>query len=348
MSLERGEQFRRLGSKSLQSLEGTPGFELQLGSKQHKAGMRAAWQQEATEPTAAQQELGRGQCQARAHCNRGCVFGGYFSSLSATLPAAKRTGNLTIVTDAIVTSVDYDETTARASGVSIIDANTKEKRQYKARVVFLCASALGSVQILLNSKSPSFPNGIANSSGVIGRYIMDHFTGVEANGEVPGLDDKFSIGRRPIATYIPNYRHEQKDDVNFVRGYGYQATASQRRSEATASAFRAGIGAANKEAASRPGPWRFMALMYGEMLPYYDNVASLHPTQKDQWGIPLLHVDAELKENEHNMIEQAAISSLVYLIGFAFAGIGFLTLFLNDEKRAAHDLVSRTIVVKEF
>lgn len=284
-----------------------------------------------TEPTQAQQELGRGQCQARAHCNRGCTFGAYFSSLAATLPAAQRTGNMTLVTDAIVASIDYDEATAKASGVTIIDAKTKEIRQYKARVVFLCASALGSVQILLNSKSKAFPNGIANSSGLVGRYIMDHFTGVTATAEVPGLDDKYAMGRRPIGSYIPNYRHEQLAGINFVRGYGYQGTASQRKSGTAGAGARAGIGADSKMAASQPGPWSYMALMYGEMLPYYDNVASLHPTEKDQWGIPLLHLDAELKENEHRMIEQATIDLEEML-----NAVGCVNIKMNPNPKGQH------------
>ncbi|WP_394171826.1 GMC oxidoreductase [Thalassotalea litorea] len=258
-----------------------------------------------TEPTAEQMKLGRGQCQARAYCKRGCTFGGYFSSLSATLPAANNTGNLTLITNAIVERVDYDEKLGRASGVSIIDTLSKEKRSYKARVVFLCASALGSVQILLNSKSATFPNGIANSSGVVGRYIMDHFSGVLADGIVPGLDDKFATGRRPIATYIPNYRHDQKDGVEFVRGYGFQATA-QHRTKTPTHANKAGIGVDVKEVANQPGPWKFRAIMYGEMLPYFDNVASLHPTKTDQWGIPQLHIDARVRDNERKMIRQAA------------------------------------------
>ncbi|KMT64848.1 GMC oxidoreductase [Catenovulum maritimum] len=259
-----------------------------------------------TEPTQEQMELGRGKCQARSYCKRGCSFGGYFSSLSATLPAAKRTGNLDLVTDAIVYSVDYDETTGKAKGVTVIDTNTKEKRSYQARVVFLCASALASIQILLNSKSKTFPNGIANSSGTVGHYIMDHFTGVIANGDVPGVEDKYGYGRRPIATYIPNYRHEQKDGVDFIRGYGYQATAQQRSNTGT-HAQKIGIGAEVKDNSNQPSNWRFLALMYGEMLPYFENHARLHPTKKDQWGIPLLHIDAELKQNERNMIKQASV-----------------------------------------
>jgi choline dehydrogenase-like flavoprotein len=259
-----------------------------------------------TEPTEQQSKLGRGKCQARGYCKRGCTFGAYFSSLSATLPAAEATGKLSIVSNAIVVSVDYDEARGKASGVTVIDAITKEKRQYKARVVFLCASALGSVQILLNSTSTQFPNGIANSSGALGHYIMDHFTGVTTNAKVEGFDDKFAYGRRPIATYIPNYRHEQTDGVEFVRGYGYQATAQHRRNTGT-TAKREGIGGEVKDNSKQPAAWNFITLMFGEMLPYYDNVASLHPSHTDQWGIPLLHIDAEIKRNERLMIKQAAI-----------------------------------------
>lgn len=259
-----------------------------------------------TQPTKEQTELGRGQCQARSYCNRGCTFGGYFSSLSATLPAAKKTGNLTVVTDSIVETVDYDDRSGKASGVTVIDAHTKKKRQYRSKIVFLCASALGSVQVLLNSKSKTFPNGIANSSGAVGHYIMDHFSGVIANAKVPGFDDKYSIGRRPIATYIPNYRHEQKGDADFIRGFGFQGTA-QHRSNTGTTAKKVGIGAQVKNDSNQPGPWRFRAIMYGEMLPRFENHARLHPTEKDQWGIPILHIDARIRENERKMIKRAAI-----------------------------------------
>lgn len=259
-----------------------------------------------TEPTPEQMALGRAPCQARSYCKRGCTFGAYFSSLSATLPAAKRTGKLTIVTDAVVESILYDNKQQRVTGVNIVDTNTKQTRQYHARAVFLCASAFASVQILLNSTSEHFPNGLANSSGMLGHYIMDHFSGVVAHAEVPGYEDKFAYGRRPIATYIPNYRHEKLADANFVRGYGYQATAQHRRNTGT-HAKKAGIGAAVKDASMQPQPWRFLAIMYGEMLPYFSNRISLHPNKKDQWGIPLLHVDAEIHENERNMIKRASL-----------------------------------------
>lgn len=259
-----------------------------------------------TEPTAEQQALGRGQCQARSYCKRGCTFGAYFSSLSATLPRAQSTGNLTIVTDAIASHVDYDETTGKASGVTVVDAKTKVRRSYKSRVVFLCASALGSVQILLNSKSKSFPNGIANSSGVVGRYIMDHFTGVRAEATIPGFEDKFSIGRRPIGSYIPNYRHEQKDGVDFIRGYGFQVSAAGRPKSGH-TGKREGIGEIVKSAVGQPLEWKLRAFMYAEILPNFNNRATLHPTKTDQWGIPLLHIDAQIGENERKMTKQAAI-----------------------------------------
>jgi choline dehydrogenase-like flavoprotein len=169
----------------------------------------------------------------------------------------------------------------------------------------MCASALGTVQILLNSKSATFPNGIANSSGALGHYIMSHFTGVVASGDVQVEEDKFAFGRRPIATYIPNYRHGKLMDADFVRGFGFQTTA-QHRSSVSPPAKRPGIGIEGKEKVGQSGPWKFRAFMYGEILPYFDNMATLHPTQKDKWGMPILHIDAEVKENERKMVKQAA------------------------------------------
>lgn len=258
-----------------------------------------------SEPRDVQLELGRGPCQARNQCAQGCSFGAYFCSLSATLPAARKTGNLTIVTDAIVASVDHDDETGKASGVTIVDHNTKEKRQYKARVVFLCASALGSVQIMLNSKSKTHPNGIGNSSGMLGHYVMDHFGGAGASGTVPGFDDRYSYGRRPTGAYVPNFRQDKTDDVDFVRGYGYQGGARDRP-RVRPNAKKAGIGAAAKDAVGKPLPWRINMGMFAEMLPYYDNTATLHPTKTDKWGIPLLHIDVEAKENERKMLKQGA------------------------------------------
>ncbi len=250
-------------------------------------------------------DLGRGACQARNQCSQGCSFGAYFCSLSSTLPAARRTGNLTVVTDAIVASVIHDDATGKASGVRVVDHNTKQETTYNARVVFLCASALGSVQILLNSRSEASPRGIANSSGLLGHYIMDHFGGAGASGEIPGFEDRYSFGRRPTGIYVPNFRHEKTDDVEFVRGYGYQGYGADRpRKSHTGTS--AGIGAEAKAAVGKPLPWRLGIGMFGELLPYKDNQASLHPTRTDNWGIPVLHIDAHGRENERKMMVQAA------------------------------------------
>lgn len=250
-------------------------------------------------------ELGRGPCQARNQCSQGCSFGAYFCSLSSTLPAARRTGNLTVVTDAIVTSVEFDSETGRATGVSTIDHNTNEVKTYHAKTVFLCASALGSVQIMLNSKSEAHPNGIGNSSGMLGHYIMDHFGGAGASGTVPGFEDRYSFGRRPTNIYVPNFRHEKSDDVDFLRGYGYQGHGAERPRKGN-TGKSAGIGAAVKDAVGTAQPWRIGMGMFGEILPYYDNMVSLHPTKTDKWGIPQLHIDAYGRENERKMMAQAA------------------------------------------
>lgn len=257
--------------------------------------------------------LGRGPCQARNQCSQGCSFGAYFCSLSSTLPAARHTNNLTIVTDAIVMHVDQDPATGRASGVTAIDHNTKQVTKYKARVVFLCASALGSLQIMLNSTSPESPNGIANSSGMLGHYIMDHFGGAGAYGTVPGFEDRYSFGRRPTNVYIPNFSHDKKDDVDFIRGYGYQGDGSNRPRKGN-NARSVGIGEKVKAEVGTPLPWTIGIGMFGELLPYYDNQVSLHPTKKDKWGIPQLHIDAHGRENERKMMVQAAKDAKEILI----------------------------------
>ncbi len=266
-----------------------------------------------TDPQEQQLELGRGPCQARNQCAQGCSFGAYFCSLSATLPAARKTGNVTIVTDAIVASVDHDDETGKASGVTVVDYHTKEQRKYKARVVFLCAGSFASLQIMMNSKSSTHPNGIANSSGMLGHYVMDHFGGSGAYGTVPGFEDRYSFGRRATDMYVPNFRHDKADNVDFVRGYGYQGNGSNRpRAGNTASS--AGIGAEAKGRVGAPLPWRIGFGMFGEMLPYFDNQVTLNPTKTDKWGIPLLHIDAHGRENERKMAQQAAKDAEEFLI----------------------------------
>jgi choline dehydrogenase-like flavoprotein len=251
---------------------------------------------------------GRGPCQARNQCARGCSYGAYFSSLSATLPAAQKTGRLTVVTDAIVDRVLYDESKGRVTGVRVIDAKTKQAREYKARIVFLNASTLGTAQILLNSTSPRFPNGLANSSGEVGHNLMDHLSKAGARGDVPGLEDQYVFGRRPTGTYIPRFRNVRADEkLGFVRGYGIQGGAG--RSSWGRGSSMAGLGAEFKQQLREPGPWAMSLQGYCECLPRHENYADLDPARVDQWGIPVLRVHTSWSENEKALREDLKTQS---------------------------------------
>ena len=254
-----------------------------------------------TEPTKEHLELGRGRCQFRNECEKGCSFGASFSSLSATLPAARGTNNLTTVTDAIVHSVIYDDVSKRATGVRVIDTNTKDYRQYSGRIIFLCASTLGSTQIMMNSLSESFPNGIANSSGTLGHYLMDHIFMSGAHGEHPGFQEHYYSGRRPNGIYIPRFRNVTEKDDRFLRGYGFQGGAS--RPNWRRGLNMQGIGLELKEKLRVPGSWQFNLGGFGEMLPDKRNRVLLDKNKQDQWGIPLLNIECELRDNELKMLD---------------------------------------------
>ena len=257
-----------------------------------------------TEPTKEHLELGRGQCQSRDQCERGCSFGAYFSTLSATLPAARRTNNLTILTDSIAHSIVYDEGTNKATGVRIINAKTNVRSQVNARIIFLCASTLGSTQIMLNSKSERFPNGIANSSGYLGLNLMDHIFESGANAEYPGFKDKYFKGRRPNGIYIPRYHNVTSKDNRFLRGFGFQG-GGKRPSWKRAKTLK-GIGLDLKEQLRHPGPWTFSLGGFGEMLPDERNRVWLDNKLKDKWGIPILNIECKLRENELEMLKVMA------------------------------------------
>ncbi|PHZ86617.1 GMC oxidoreductase [Paremcibacter congregatus] len=252
-----------------------------------------------TAPQKVHTDLGRGTCQSRNQCQRGCSFGAYFSSQSATLPAAERTGNLTTVTHAIVERVLYDAKSRKATGVRVIDAQTKEVRDYRARVIFLCASTFGTTQILLNSTSEAFPRGFANSSDAVGRYLMDHLCAIGAVGEYPGFEDHYYLGRRPTGIYIPRFKNLRAQTEDYVRGFGYQGDAW--RDSWRAGLARPGFGADFKESFKTPGPWKFALEAYGEMLPRADNRVTLHPTKTDKFGLPQLHIDCSYGENDKKM-----------------------------------------------
>lgn len=251
-----------------------------------------------TEVREPQAKVGRGKCQFRNRCHWGCPYGGYFSSLSATLPAAQATGNLTIRSDAVVSEVMFDEKKQRASGVRIIDRNSKQTEEYFAKIIFLNASTLGTTFILLNSKSNRFPNGFGNDSGVIGHYLMDHHYGVGAGGVYDGFADKYISGRRANGIYVPRFRNlpgkvQMKD---FVRGYGFQGGAGRG---GWGRAFgKPGFGASMKTEIHEPGPWSLWLGGWCEHLPDVRNQVSLDTTQTDQWGLPILKIDCEFRENE--------------------------------------------------
>ncbi|MFP5393153.1 MAG: GMC oxidoreductase [Gammaproteobacteria bacterium] len=257
-----------------------------------------------TKPTEQQLALGRGQCQARSQCHRGCSFGAYFSTQSSTLPAALATGRLKVATNSIVHSVIYDPKTNRATGVRVIDSETMATREYHAKVIFMCASTLATTAILLNSTSSSFPNGIGNSSGVLGHYLMDHLYGAGASGRVEGFEDSYYQGRRPTGPIIPRFRNVTDKHPDFLRGYSLSGGAA--REGWAGHGNEPGFGKEFKARISRPGPWHFSLGGSGEMLPRYDNQVSLHPTKKDKWGMPQLHIDCRFTDNDLKMQKDIA------------------------------------------
>ncbi len=256
-----------------------------------------------TEPTQEQMELGRGKCMARDHCFQGCSFGAYFSSNSATLPAARRTGNFTLIPDRAVHKVIVDEATGRATGVETVDVKTGEKSVVTARVVFLNAGTIPSTMILLNSATEAASNGLANSSGQLGRNMMDHHSGARGSAIIPGNLDKHTFGRRPNGFYIPRFRNHTEEAEGFVRGYGYQGRVLRDRW--WASMGKKGVGEAFKAEARTPGPWRMGMIAFGEVLPNEKNHVRLHQSKTDQWGFPVPVLDVAWGENERNMVRQA-------------------------------------------
>ena len=263
--------------------------------------------------TGTKQFDGRSKCQFRNRCIRGCPFGAYFSSLSSTLPAAEATGNMTLRPDSIVHEIMYDPNTKKATGVKVIDRVTKEAFEFKAKVIFLCASAIASTSILMQSKSDTFPNGMGNESDQLGRNIMDHHLGVGASGKFDGFEDNYYKGRKPSGIYIPRFRNlgGKSEMPGYKRGFGYQGGASRGNWEDTVAELA--YGKDLKEAVLKPGGWTFGMTGFGEVLPYEENRFTLDYDKLDDWGLPTVTFDAEFKENEWNMREdmkQSAVDML--------------------------------------
>lgn len=270
---------------------------------------------------------GRTKCQFRNRCSRGCPFGGYFSSNSSTLPAAERTGNLTLRPNSIVGEVIYDPNTKKASGVKVIDATTKEEMVFNAKVIFLCASSIASASILMQSKSDRFPNGMGNDSDQLGRNIMDHHLGAGANGKFDGFSDKYYKGRRPNGIYIPRFKNlnDTSKSKNYIRGFGYQGGASRKNWKESIAEL--GVGAELKEAILKPGGWTMGVGGFGEILPYEDNKMTLDYNQLDGWGLPTVTFDAEIRENELNMRNDMTQSAAEML-----TKAGFRDVKMNNSK----------------
>jgi choline dehydrogenase-like flavoprotein len=238
-------------------------------------------------------------CQYRNACWLGCPYGGYFSTQSSTLPAAVATGRLTLKPFAIVHEVLYDKNTKRATGVRAMDATNNQVTDYKAKVVFLCASALNSTWILMRSATDVWPGGLGSSSGELGHNLMDHHFRCGAEGSLEGLEDKYYYGRRPTGFYIPRYRNIGKDKRDYLRGFGYQGSAD--RDGWSRAVAELGVGAAFKDNAAQPGQWGIGATAFGEMLPHHDNRITLDESKKDKWGLPVLKFDCVTRENERLM-----------------------------------------------
>ncbi|HYC84229.1 MAG TPA: GMC family oxidoreductase [Chryseosolibacter sp.] len=279
-----------------------------------------------TEPRPIHLEQGRAQCQHRTICQRGCPFGGYFSSNSSTLPWAAKTGNLTLRPDAVVHSILFDEAKQKATGVRIIDANTKQSEEFFAPVIFVNASALNTNLILLNSTSDRFPNGLGNDNGLLGKYVAFHNYRARIWGEYDGFKEYKTEGKRPTSAYIPRFRNVYRQETDFLRGYaaGFQAGRyDETSSDAIGSTLKAALATTNL------GPWRVGSHMMGETIPKETNYVALHPTEKDAWGMPKLTISVDYDDNDEKMIRD-----FIDQFTDMFTKAGFTNIGHSDSKQA--------------
>jgi choline dehydrogenase-like flavoprotein len=324
-----------------------PAFELTDAEKSLKASVENSFPERnvipariahLTDATEEQKSLGRSNCQVRNHCHQGCSFKAYFSSLNATLPAAEQTGNLTMVHNAIVESIEYDAAGNRVSGVRVIDAETNEKRTYTAKVIFLNASTIASAMILLQSKSETFPNGLANHSDQVGRNLMDHVSGANATGYLSGFDNKTTFGRRPSGgIYIPRYANLDGQDKPYRRGFGFQGGAT---SVGNAGGQLPGIGRAFKEAHKLPSAWRIGIGAFGEQLSNPENRVTLHASKRDKWGNPIALFNVKYGDNEYKMLEEASKDAVAMLEAAGCTNITATPVNLTKPGNRIHEMGS--------
>jgi choline dehydrogenase-like flavoprotein len=273
-----------------------------------------------------QEHNGRAACHYCGPCHRGCITLSYFSSVNATLPAAEKTGRLTLRPFSTVHSLIFDSKTRRITGVRVIDSQSRAAVEFNAPLVFLCASTLESARILLNSAAPEFPSGLANSSGELGHNLMDHIKGGGARGTIAGYEDKCSYGNRPNIAYMPRFRNVNEKHPDFLRGYGLQAEAEQMGWER--GAIQLGFGAEFKRAISRPGTWQFAFSGYGECLPNHSNFVEIDKNTVDAWGIPSLKIHCAFGENELALRKDMSIAAAEML---SAVGARSIEPFMDDD-----------------
>jgi len=278
---------------------------------------------------------GRAACHYCGVCHRGCITGSYFSSISSTLPAAYKTGKLTLRPYSVVHSLTFDPKTRKVSGVRVIDAQSRNTMEFNARIFFVNASALESTRILLNSTSPEFPNGLANSSGELGHNLMDHHMGAGASGAMPGHEDKMPFGNRPNGIYIPRFRNVKTKQKDFLRGYGYQGGGS--REGWSRGMHMSGFGADFKNSLKKPGQWRMGIGGFGECLPNHDNYIEVQKDKLDAWGIPTIKISCAWGENEQAMSRDIAVQAAEML---AAAGAKDISVFqeMSPMGLAIHEM----------
>ncbi len=253
-----------------------------------------------TKPEKIHLEQGRGQCQARSLCERGCPYGGYFSSNSSTLPWAAKTKKLTIKPDLVVESIIFDEKKGKATGVRVVDTHTHATTEYYAKIIFVNAACLNSNLLLLNSTSRRFPQGLGNDNGLLGRFIAFHQYRGQGGAKMDGFEDKYVFGRRPTAAFMPSFRNVFKQETDFLRGY--MVAFSAARSNWTRGMANDGFGTALKDSLTEPGGWGIYIQMQGETIPKHDNHVRLSTDKKDAWGVPQLITSIDYDENDHKMM----------------------------------------------
>lgn len=273
-----------------------------------------------------QDHLGRAACHYCGPCERGCITRSYFSSLNATLPAAEKTGRMTLRPYSVVHSIGFDARTRKANAVRVVDSKTRSTLEFRAKVVFLCASALESVRILFNSSTSEFPTGLANSSGELGHNLMDHIKAGGATGTIPGNEDRMEVGRRPNGIYMPRFRNVKTKHAAFLRGYGFQGGGHREGWERGIA--QAGFGPEFKKSISKPGAWKFTFYGYGECLPNHDNYIELDKEKVDAWGIPTLKIHCVWRENELALRKDMSITGAEML---AAAGARDIEPFTDND-----------------